>query len=123
MEKNNVSYQLFNKQLPEKAYNYTFDQGYLNVDPVESDKSVEQAFQEQLSLAEYYKSPIYLKGTQEHKNMEKVNDELIAKEPAPAPEEFEPIVKESFGKSNSRFIIKFFIIVTLLFIVLNLINI
>jgi hypothetical protein len=59
---NNVSYQLFNKQLEEsnKAMYYSctpVDSKFLStcVDSSESELAVEKAFQSQLNLSEYYK--------------------------------------------------------------------
>ena len=58
---NNVSYQLFNKQLSEpKEYNICQHHScgkYLSfcVDKLESANEVETAFQSQLNLSEYYK--------------------------------------------------------------------
>ena len=48
MNTQNVSAQLYNKQLP------SFSQ---NADNVETDANIENAFQKQLDLSEYYKSP------------------------------------------------------------------
>ena len=59
---NNVSYQLFNKQLEpvDSAMYYSctpFDSKYLStcVNSSESELAVENAFQSQLNLSEYYK--------------------------------------------------------------------
>lgn len=67
METQNVSAQLYNKQLPmeQRATYYGCNANeditspFLTtcVDPVESENSIENAFQEQMGLAEYYKSP------------------------------------------------------------------
>jgi len=63
METQNVSAQLFVQQLKpsEKASNYGCTDTGVNlstcVDPIESDKLIESAFQQQLDLSEHYKSP------------------------------------------------------------------
>lgn len=64
MEVQNISAQLFNKQLKnaEDAYfqgcKKTFDTNYLTtcVDEVESDRNIEDAFQKQMNVSDYYKS-------------------------------------------------------------------
>jgi len=64
MEINNVSAQLFAKQLPEdtKASSYGCNNDFYNnnkstcVDPVASDSIIEDAFQKQMDLNDYYKS-------------------------------------------------------------------
>jgi hypothetical protein len=63
MDTQNVSAQLYFKQLPsdnaEISYNCTNVPEGLStcVDPVSSDRQIEDAFQKQLDLSEYYKSP------------------------------------------------------------------
>ena len=67
MDLNNISAQLFNKQLPFDANamytgcNPMVQPGpqYMTtcVDPFDSDRKIEMAFQQQLSLAEHYKTP------------------------------------------------------------------
>lgn len=59
----NISAQLFVKELPERAIftgcKQDFNIPYLTtcIDSTESDRAVENAFQSQLNLSEYYKSP------------------------------------------------------------------
>jgi len=67
---NNVSYQLFNKQLAptDSAMYYgcnpDFTNPYLStcVDPVKSKNMIESAFQQQLELGEYYKGSSVFNG-------------------------------------------------------------
>jgi len=84
MEIGNVSYQLFSKQLPadqNAAYvgcKEDFNTPYLTtcVDNQKSDIAIEDAFQKQLSMGEYYKSPYvfdaikkeYIEPTMEHQH-------------------------------------------------------
>uniref|UniRef100_A0A6C0AZI8 Uncharacterized protein n=1 Tax=viral metagenome TaxID=1070528 RepID=A0A6C0AZI8_9ZZZZ len=63
MDTQNVSAQLYFKQLPEdkSAASYNCQNTYPNlstcVDNVQTDTNIENAFQSQLNLSEYYKSP------------------------------------------------------------------
>ena len=63
METKNVSAQLYFKQLPEdrSAASYNCEDTYPDlstcVNNVETDTAIENAFQKQLNLSEYYKSP------------------------------------------------------------------
>jgi hypothetical protein len=82
MDTQNVSAQLYFKQLPldnaAGSYNCTNIPSGLStcVDPVSSDREIETAFQQQLDLSEYYKSPQvfdavkrqYMDQTMENKN-------------------------------------------------------
>ena len=128
METQNVSAQLYEKQLPDDPliYNCKTDptNSYLEtcVDPAVSGAKIENAFQEQLNLSEYYKSPYVfetMKKTYYDETMEaEVNNDPIV-EVAVTPMKYanadavlEPVgprdflqkkllgAKESFGSSS-----------------------
>jgi hypothetical protein len=97
MDTQNVSAQLYFKQLPqdpaEGSYNCTNVPGGLStcVDSVSSDRQIEDAFQKQLDLSEYYKSPRvfdavkrqYMDPTMENENVAK--NEFVDARPEPPP--------------------------------------
>jgi hypothetical protein len=123
MDTQNVSAQLYFKQLPpeagENSYNCTNVPEGLStcVDPVSSDKQIEDAFQEQLNLSEYYKSPRvfdavkrqYMDPVMENENVPKYEFLRATPEPPPVPTKI-PVgptdflrrfLKEGFGSDNN----------------------
>lgn len=125
METQNISAQLYNKQLPADpdAARYGCENtSNLStcVESVSSDNQIENAYQKQLDLSEYYKSPNVFNAMKEEymsKTMENENEpNLNTNEKAlrsrmlklPAPEEstvgptdfLNNFIKESFSKSN-----------------------
>ena len=132
METQNISAQLFNKQLP-LAQEATFtgckndmDTNFLTtcVDYLQSDNNIENAFQEQLNLSEYYKSKQVFGKMKEIFNTNERNfdtdDEVKIVEQTPnkpGPVNMTPILpvgprdtllkslsttKESFGKKSKK---------------------
>jgi hypothetical protein len=122
MDTQNVSAQLYFKQLApdagENSYNCTTVPDGLStcVDPVSSDKQIEDAFQEQLNLSEYYKSPQvfdavkrqYMDPVMENENVPKHEFISDTPEPPPVPTKI-PVgpndflrrfLKEGFGSTN-----------------------
>jgi hypothetical protein len=122
----NISAQLFVKELPAASTaNFNgckqdFRSPYLTtcVNNVDSDKQIEEAFQKQLSLTEYYKSPYvfdtikrdYMSQTMDGKyETQEVNLEPVPQtgktgsEPNTA-KDFVKTGKESFGSIDNKFI-------------------
>ena len=123
MDTQNVSAQLYFKQLPQDpaqaSYNCTNVPEGLStcVDPVSSDRQIEDAFQKQLNLSEYYKSPRvfdavkrqYMDPVMENENVPK--NEFISATPQPPPvptkipvgptDFLRRFLKEGFGSNNS----------------------
>ena len=116
----NISAQLFVKELPPTAIftgcKQDFNSPYLTtcVDNVDSDVAVENAFQSQLNLSEYYKSP-YVFDTIKRDYMSKTMDSTyetaevnLNREPPSGkstPQIISPPVynvKESFGSMDNR---------------------
>ena len=110
METQNVSAQLFVKNLPSEdiVFGCKPDMDSFNlttcVDPVQSDSQIENAFQKQLDLTEYYKSPGVFDA------MKKMyHDQTMEAEASQStPEQTEPVEapkiinsKESFGSVDS----------------------
>jgi hypothetical protein len=103
----NISAQLFNKQLPFDANaNYTGcdsrvypGQQYMTtcVDPFTSDSKIETAFQNQLNLSEYYKSPEVFE-TVKRNFMDETGD--YVKTPPPQNGKVPGYSKERFGKKK-----------------------
>jgi hypothetical protein len=123
MENRNVSAQLYFKQLPEdtSAASYNCQNTYPNlstcVNNVETDTSIENAFQDQLNLSEYYKSPEvfdtmkrdFMNKTMEYENEEKpIVNSSVYPEPPPVPtvvpvgptDFLKKFLKEGFGSSG-----------------------
>jgi len=119
MEVQNISAQVFNKQLPleQKASYYgckndipMSNMEYLTtcVDPNDSDALIENAYQNQMDLSDYYKSnQIFHKMRQEYTDktmgeMPQVNQ--VNTEPTKTVQEPVPVlntIKESFGSTSS----------------------
>jgi len=121
METQNISAQLYNKQLPPDLAqgSYNCDSTYPDlstcVKSVKSDAEIENAFQQQLNLNEYYKSPEvfasmkkdFMDQTMEGENTPATN---LTPEPLPpvvptvipvGPTDFlNKFIKESFGMSG-----------------------
>ena len=140
----NISAQLFVKVLPPSSRaDYTgckqdFSSPFLTtcVDNVDSDIAVENAFQKQLNLSEYYKSPVvfntvkndYMKQTMEGQFE---TEEVDLNPPPVIPSGSAPInipvgprdfiqngIKESFGAMNSMFNMKMVLIIAVIAILL-----
>ena len=133
----NISAQLFVKELPPSAVftgcKQDFSTPYLTtcVNNVESDRAVENAFQSQLNLSEYYKSP-YVFDTIKHDYMDQVMEKIpsgtrfkerrkqvrvsvVPKVPV-GPRDFMGNIKESFG--NSKFFNWYIIFIIIIVILL-----
>jgi hypothetical protein len=136
MDTQNVSAQLYNKQLPSDKgagnYNCQVVYPYLStcVDDVKSDSQIENAFQDQLNLSEYYKSPGVFDAVKRdfmNQAMENENTPVAGIKPIPSPppvpakirvgptDFLNKFIKESFGNSTS-------IIVVIIIIVLLLVG-
>jgi len=135
----NVAAQLFVKELPPTGRAYfdgaqqDFRSKYLttNVDNVESDTAIENAFQKQLELTEYYKSPAVFE-TIKNDYMSKTMDseyelkkvEQVTEKTGSQPIDINVGTKSSFGSSpkpsggNNNFILTMVVV----FIFLYLIN-
>ena len=94
METQNVSAQLFVKNLPKNSE--------ISEDPVESDTQIENAFQKQLDLTEYYKSPNVFDAMKKQ-----FQDQTMEAEPPGTQEQDIPVgtaealgTKESFGNGS-----------------------
>ena len=127
METQNVSAQLYFKQLPEDrdAASYNCQDTYPNlstcVDNTSTDAQIETAFQKQLNLSEYYKSPEVfdtMKREFTDQTMDAQNTPVSTAQPQPKPPAVPTVIpvgptdflnkfiKESFGMSGgSRAII------------------
>jgi len=118
METKNVSAQLYFKQLPEdkSAASYNCEDTYPNlstcVNNVETDTSIENAFQKQLNLSEYYKSPEVFEAIKEdfmNQTMEGKNTPQIplVDESAKLIEEEVVSVPEKIPSGPTDFLVKF----------------
>jgi hypothetical protein len=126
MDTQNVSAQLYFKQLPldnaAASYNCTNVPSGLStcVDPVSSDRQIETAFQQQLDLSEYYKSPQvfdavkrqYMDQTMENKNTpvpfvrkKKTPPRIPLKLPVGPTDFLRNYVKEGFGSVYNLFMV------------------
>ena len=143
-ETQNVSAQLFTKQLPpsERASYYGCKNDFTSpnlttcVNYEDSDTSIENAFQKQLDLSLVYKSPIvfdtikknFMDQTMENENSP---DETIpemtsekelseAKETVPVgPRDFlEGLIKETFGKNSAKWSIHLLVILVILILII-----
>ena len=130
MQVENISAQLFNKQLPFDD-NTTYagcnprvypGPQYMTtcVDPFDSDAKIETAFQQQLSLSEYYKSPEVFE-TVKRNFMDETGD--YVKTPVPKETQQMPgyYSKQTFGagsKSNNN-MIYYLLILALILILLK----
>ena len=136
METQNVSAQLFVQQLKpsERASSYGCTDTGSNlstcIDPIESGKSIENAFQQQLDLSEHYKSPTVFDEmkkayTDQTMDKEQVLDEkpvfpdvkVIAEQsniPLNLKESFGS--KESFGGNDVMLVLIFIAVIVLLFL-------
>ena len=117
METKNVSAQLYFKQLPEdrSAASYNCEDTFPNlstcVNNVETDKAIENAFQKQLNLSEYYKSPEVFEAVKEDfmdQTMEAENTPLPTlteqrEEKRPPP----PSVPEKIPSGPTDFLVRF----------------
>jgi hypothetical protein len=136
METQNVSAQLYFKQLPEdkSAASYNCQNTYPNlstcVNNVETDTAIENAFVKQLKLSEYYKSPEvfdvmkrdFMDKTMEHEN-EPVQPIKASVYPTPPPvaqkipvgptDFLKRYIKEGFGSTTSNIL---FILVCILIV-------
>ncbi len=134
METQNVSAQLYNKQLPSDpnagSYNCQPAYPYLStcVNNTTTDAQIENAFQDQLNLSEYYKSPNVfntIKRDFMDQTMEYENTPVANSKPQPEPTS-QPVkipvgptdflnrfIKESFGSTSTPIIIVVVIIVLL----------
>jgi len=133
METQNVSAQLYFKQLPEDTSSAKFncENTYPNlstcVNNVETDTAIENAFVKQLKLSEYYKSPEvfesmkqeYMDKTMEHKNepLEPVKSSVYPTPPPVSskipvgPTDFiKNYIKEGFGSTTSNIVFIFIIV-------------
>jgi len=144
MNTQNVSAQLYEKLLPDQSLTYNCKTDptlpYLETcfDPVDSDKKIENAFQGQLDLSEYYKSPEVfnkMKQTYYDQTMEgEVNNQPIVEVRATpvlynssdtilntvGPRDYlEKNIKESFGSSmngtNFYYVLAFIVFVFILY--------
>lgn len=128
METQNVSAQLYFKQLPEdkSAASYNCQNTYPNlstcVNNVETDASIENAFIKQMKLSEYYKSPEvfdvmkrdYMDKTMEHEN-DPTKPVISSVYPTPPPvaqkipvgptDFLNKFIKEGFGSTSYVFLI------------------
>ena len=128
METQNVSAQLYFKQLPEdtSSANFNCQNTYPNlstcVNNVETDTAIENAFVKQLKLSEYYKSPEvfetmkqeYMDKTMEHKNepLEPVKSSVYPTPPPVSskipvgPTDFiKKYIKQGFGSTTSNLVL------------------
>jgi hypothetical protein len=138
METQNVSAQLFTKQLPDdsRATSYGCQNDFNTtglttcVDPVLSDAALENAFQKQLDLTEYYKSPMVFDTMKRHfmdQTMEAPvvtqNDSPPVTLPITKTEFIKKQIKETFGESTtSGGSIWTFILILILLIILAIIG-
>ena len=134
METQNVSAQLYFKQLPEdtSSANFNCENTYPNlstcVNNVETDTAIENAFVKQLKLSEYYKSPEvfetikqeHMDKTMEHKNepLEPVKSSIYpipppvsSKKPVGPTDFIKKYIKEGFGSTTSNLLILFLVFV------------
>ena len=126
MDTQNVSAQLYFKQLPEdkSAASYNCQNTYPNlstcVDNVQTDTNIENAFQKQLNLSEYYKSPEVFQTMKqdfmdqtmegEHQPVKMVNSSVFGN-PPPVPvnipvgptDFLKKFIKEGFGSTSFTF--------------------
>ena len=138
METQNVSAQLYFKQLPEDrdAASYNCQDTYPNlstcVDNTSTDAQIETAFQKQLNLSEYYKSPEVfdtMKREFTDQTMDGQNQPVSTEQPQPKPPAVPTVIpvgptdflnkfiKESFGSTTiPGWMI--FIIIILIFLVI-----
>lgn len=142
METQNVSAQLYNKQLPSDQaagnYNCEVTYPYLStcVDDVKTDTQIENAFQDQLNLSEYYKSPGVFNAIKRDfmdQTMENENTPVAGVKPEPTPppvpvkipvgptDFLNKFIKESFGSSDniSTILIILLIIAIIIFSLMN----
>ena len=126
METQNVSAQLYFKQLPEDrdAASYNCQDTYPNlstcVDNTSTDAQIETAFQKQLNLSEYYKSPEVfdtMKREFTDQTMDGQNQPISTAQPQPKPPAVPTVIpvgptdflnkfiKESFGGTSKDFIV------------------
>jgi hypothetical protein len=145
METQNVSSQLFHKQLPSDpnagTYNCEPTYPYLStcVDNVKTDANIENAFQKQLNLSEYYKSPGVFDSVKRDfmdQTMENENTPVVGVKPEPTPppvptkipvgptDFLNKFIKESFGSSDNilTILIILLFIVVLVFSFMNKFN-
>jgi hypothetical protein len=132
MDTQNVSAQLYFKQLPvdNSAASYNCQDTFPNlstcVNNVETDAQIENAYQEQLNLSEIYKSPVifnevkkkYMDETMEAENKPVSSEKAQPLPPSVAvkipvgPEDFlRRFVKESFGSTSNTIIIVVVVVV------------
>jgi hypothetical protein len=126
METQNVSAQLYFKQLPEDrdAASYNCQDTYPNlstcVDNISTDAQIETAFQKQLNLSEYYKSPEVfdtMKREFTDQTMDGQNQPVSTEQPQPKPPAVPTVIpvgptdflnkfiKESFGSTTKNVIV------------------
>ena len=142
MDTQNVSAQLYFKQLPKNASSQSYGYGVEGVPKgsVETDAQIENAFQKQLDLSEYYKSPevfntIKQKFTDQTIEGQDMPKEEIKEIPTPPPvatktpvgptDFLYKFIKESFGSgSDIMGIIIMFLFVAIIIgaIVLSILN-
>ena len=118
MDTQNVSAQLYFKQLPE-------NNSMAALDPIKSDSQIETAFQQQLDLSEYYKSPQvfdvikkqYMDQVMENQNVSTTTFKPTHPPPPAVPTQI-PVgptdflrnfIKEGFGSTRSVLIILYII--------------
>jgi hypothetical protein len=144
METQNVSAQLFAKQLPvdSRATSYGCQNDFNTtslttcVDPVASDAALENAFQKQLDLTEYYKSPMVF-DTMKRQFTDQTMDAVAQSAPLvkPQPVVERPVVqevlpvgprdflnKETFGETTTSSSIWTFMLILILLIILSIIG-
>ena len=126
MDTQNVSAQLYFKQLPEDkaSGNYNCKETYPNlstcVNDVNTDAQIENAFQDQLDLSEIYKSPVIFNRMKQEfmdKTMEAENKPVSNLKPQPQPvpvpqnirvgptDFLKRYTKEGFGSTKTNLII------------------
>ena len=139
METQNVSAQLFNKQLPQSALTTSYGcKGGDNTctDEITSDRNIENAFQSQLNLTEYYKSPNVFDTMKKYYTDQTIDvnpepvisekpSQIILPPPLPAlqsapvvPTSISKYSKESFGETGTNFNFYFFTSMVVLIIFL-----
>jgi hypothetical protein len=145
MDTQNVSAQLYEKQLPDVPLDYncitdpTVPFLQTCVSDTQTDVNIENAFQKQLDLSEYYKSPLvfnqmkeeFMDKTMDHENTPVV-DVPVTKETASNEPELIPvgprdfleklITKESFGVPGTKWTIIFLLIALIVGLIIYKMN-
>ena len=143
MDTQNVSAQLYFKQLPadNSAANYNCEDTFPNlstcVDNVQTDAQIENAFQDQLNLSEIYKSPDifnkvkeqFMDETMEAENTPTINIPQLPSVPSVpikipvGPEDFlRRFIKEGFGSTSSNALLFIISMLVIAYVILGIIK-